>query len=344
MNLSSKTTTTTGSFSSSRSTAIAAPTVTLLRLRCEAMGVGLMDIRTALKTLRTTCAALEMHAERLGSEIEELRAIITVADSDSGNQTFRGSQSAMNETYMGVVPKIQNQQGLLTPPATPARPLSHFDSEQTDESSTTPDTSRREGKTALVSAASSPGRGAKRKSSNSNLDQNAVSQVDDDNRPPKYRKRVRFAELVGDIPTSDVRTPVHDLNTPSDSEDLVLPAPRLVFRFPAQSGPFSLADTEPSPTIKTATSQPPTYVKLPRSINPVRGRSREHDRVTLTSQNILHRARKKTRWDPSAGKRVPISIPAPSSAKKRSKRAANAMEEDDYEGRLSRDFSKASLA
>jgi len=43
--------------------------------RCELMEKGLNEIRTALGALKTTCATLEMHADRLGSEIAALKGV-----------------------------------------------------------------------------------------------------------------------------------------------------------------------------------------------------------------------------------------------------------------------------
>jgi len=43
--------------------------------RCEMMEKGLNEIRTALGALKMTCATLEMHADRLGSEIAALKVV-----------------------------------------------------------------------------------------------------------------------------------------------------------------------------------------------------------------------------------------------------------------------------
>ena len=43
--------------------------------RCELMEKGLNEIRTALGALKMTCATLEMHADRLGSEIAALKVV-----------------------------------------------------------------------------------------------------------------------------------------------------------------------------------------------------------------------------------------------------------------------------
>jgi hypothetical protein len=45
--------------------------------RCEEMEKGLNEIRTALGALKMTCATLEMHADRLGSEIAALKVVAT---------------------------------------------------------------------------------------------------------------------------------------------------------------------------------------------------------------------------------------------------------------------------
>ena len=45
--------------------------------RCEQMEKGLNEIRTALGALKMTCATLEMHADRLGSEIAALKVVAT---------------------------------------------------------------------------------------------------------------------------------------------------------------------------------------------------------------------------------------------------------------------------
>lgn len=68
-----------------------------LERKCKQMEVGLTDIRNALSTLRTTCATLEMHAERLGSDLLDMKAAICVPAPPPVVQVSRVSQSTMTE-------------------------------------------------------------------------------------------------------------------------------------------------------------------------------------------------------------------------------------------------------
>jgi hypothetical protein len=75
---------------------------TLLRLKCRTMEAGLSDLRLALKTMRATCATLEMHAEILELEIENLKNIH--AEPASMEQYEGGFRSTMNNLEVSIYP------------------------------------------------------------------------------------------------------------------------------------------------------------------------------------------------------------------------------------------------
>lgn len=52
-----------------------------LQQRCHTIESGLNDLRNVLKTLTTTCAILERSAEKLGSDMMEIRGILARKDS-----------------------------------------------------------------------------------------------------------------------------------------------------------------------------------------------------------------------------------------------------------------------
>lgn len=67
------------------------------------METGLIDLRLALKTMRTTCVALEMHAEMLELEIADLKNIHT-PDPASIDQYEDGFRSTMNNLKVSICP------------------------------------------------------------------------------------------------------------------------------------------------------------------------------------------------------------------------------------------------
>ena len=68
-----------------------------LEQKCKRMEIGLTDIRNALSTLRKTCAALEMHVERLELDLLDMKAAICTPSLLPIVQASRLSQSTMTE-------------------------------------------------------------------------------------------------------------------------------------------------------------------------------------------------------------------------------------------------------
>lgn len=74
--------------------------------RCELMEKGLNEIRTALGALKMTCATLEMHADRLGSEIAALKVVASTPpaspmDSQAGF-SLNTPVSSTGESLQGI--------------------------------------------------------------------------------------------------------------------------------------------------------------------------------------------------------------------------------------------------
>lgn len=68
-----------------------------LEQKYRKMEIGLTDIRNALSTLRKTCALLEMHVERLGPDLLDMKAAICTPSLLPIDQVSRVSQSTMTE-------------------------------------------------------------------------------------------------------------------------------------------------------------------------------------------------------------------------------------------------------
>ncbi|KIM36895.1 hypothetical protein M413DRAFT_281950 [Hebeloma cylindrosporum] len=276
--------------------------------RCELMEKGLTEIRTALGALKMTCATLEMHADRLGSEIAALKGVA----STTPPLTPMDTQGGMS---------------LNTPPTTPARQTRCLPHSEEDPH-LFPQISVHRSPTM-----SRPSKGilGKRRSSTADLDQNNQTHSSSDLTNPKPNKRVRFADIEG-IPTSHVRTPIHRL-TRMDSDELMLPIPNnITFR---RTGDTTTIASPPM--LERATSCP-----LP-SKRPAPMRFQDFN---LPIKPLPARARQKTRWDPSTGRRIPIICPNPTPSTPVDTRLSGVAElqnQDDYERRLSDGLSNATL-
>jgi hypothetical protein len=90
--------------------------------RCELMEKGLNEIRTALGALKMTCATLEMHADRLGSEIAALKVVTSTPPlTPMGSQGEFSLNTPVGSTLLKVF-KVSNLD-ILSQPTTPARQI-----------------------------------------------------------------------------------------------------------------------------------------------------------------------------------------------------------------------------
>jgi len=151
----------------------------------------------------------------------------------------------------------------------------------------------------------------------------------------KPRKRVRFSE-VESLPISDIRTPAEDLLPSSDSEELVLPEPPPV---PSQAQGNSEGSSHPAPA---EIQNFKMYIRLPRRNERTGAKAQFGEDVS--AKNMVNHSRTKTRWDPTSGRRVPVSLPDASQLPpKRASEAGDGEISEDYEKNLSEGLCNTSL-
>ena len=113
-----------------------------------------------------------------------------------------------------------------------------------------------------------------------------------------------------------------------DSDKIVLPIPNIAFR---RTGDTTTVGSPP--ILERSVSCPPTKRQAP---------TRFQD-YNLPVRPLPARARQKTRWDPTTGKRIPITFPNTSTPMDTQISDIAALNQDDYERRLSDGLSQATL-
>ncbi|KAJ3515022.1 hypothetical protein NLJ89_g2012 [Agrocybe chaxingu] len=276
------------------------PTTPEARLhgRMERMELGLSEIRTALSTLKSTCAALEMQADMLGSEIAELKGLVTPRSSSLNQPATAIQVSGPLKVSPDDDDSGSSTRGLITPPPTPRL-----------QRLTTAQVSPAEGRPSNGESHTLHSILGKRRFSDSEGSQSSGSDGGTEQSPKRTgHKRVRFAdaELLQPPPIFHIQTP-ESYRSGTPTETLTEPIEML-------APPASIIPSRPSP---------------PPESSPASAESshlRELSRCT----------RRKTRWDPLTGKRIPI--PA-------SQALVEKVESDkDYERHLSESMSNTSLA
>ncbi|PPQ89893.1 hypothetical protein CVT25_004815 [Psilocybe cyanescens] len=292
----------------------------LLHQKWQSMELGLRDIKVALGALRSACAVLEIQTERLGNEILAMKDIIdpfirepfTAEGSQSTTQEpgtparRPGILHRVNDSVDGFHLNIYPQStSFFTPPRTELLGKRHL-LEDTDDSTD--------------------------ESVNYN-----------DRSSQRASKRVRFADTE-DLPISHLRTPMHQLDATSGSNDLPLPRPkRVLLTLSRNAESTSLKEDKYIETNTSPISPPSSPIILP--MGKARN-TRPKFRDSMTYYRNSPHPRQKTRWDPTTGKRVPIATHPSTSTDIQATECggvATPTTEDDYEGRLSDNLSNTSI-
>ncbi|CAA7263061.1 unnamed protein product [Cyclocybe aegerita] len=283
------------------------PTTPEARLlsRMERMELGLSDIRTALGTLKSTCATLEMQADKLGSEIAELKGLVT-PHSSLLNQSVTAIQvSGPLKASPDSDDSGSSTRGLITPRLTTAQ------------------VSPGEGRPSHGGSHPLHGILGKRRFSDSEDSQSSSTDGGNELSPKRTgHKRVRFAdaEILQPPPVFYIQTPE---SYRSDTHDETLTEP-----IGTLGPPVLIIPSHPPPEEPTEAQTAKTEATPPESTLSSAESSCQHE--------LSRRMRRKTRWDPLTGKRIPI--PA-------SQAPVEKVESDkDYEHHLSESMSNTSLA
>ncbi|KDR69745.1 hypothetical protein GALMADRAFT_907559 [Galerina marginata CBS 339.88] len=248
-----------------------------------------------LEALKGTINRLEVQTHRLRSDVSEIRGLVTqpleqitpIADSSPASDA---------ETAVPVQ-EDSHRRSFITPPSTPGRlirlgylPVNSGISDG-KSGSISQDTSTFNVATQLTPVGILGKRSSPEETSNYE----------------KACKRVHFAE-IGDIPTSDLRTPTQHLDITSKSDNLILPIPKVAAGISTsvnQNTEESHSQT-PQSGSSAPLSPPSTPIILPGRGKSSRPRYRPQDGPFFFQ--ISGHPRQKTRWDPETGKRIPVNL------------------------------------
>ncbi|KAH9485873.1 hypothetical protein JR316_0002788 [Psilocybe cubensis] len=307
----------------------------LIRERLRSMERSLNEIKVTLGTLKAACTSLEAQTEKFSKEMVAMKRIMLLEtppaeESPPRTQENHGIQHLLQNRGPQPVTELARRPGILHRINDSIGRIVHPDHIST--AIFTPPETELLGKRRL------------QEDTDDGIDESASL----DNQPTqRANKRVRFAD-PNDLPISHVRTPMHQLDTASGFSDLSLPKPRRILLKLGRDTEQVLSESRgdsPVEPLASPISPPNSPIILP--LGKTRN-TRRRFRDNMTYLQSTQHSRPKTKWDPAAGKRVPIvTVPSPSMSGEESDRsemgAGMKAEQEDYEGKLSHDLSNTSL-